>query len=187
MEPSFVIVMGVSGAGKTTLAKGIAAAMDWPYAEGDEFHPAANVAKMAAGEPLTDEDRWPWLQAIATWLRAQNRDAVLTCSALRRPYREVLRASRAGVRFVHADVPAAELERRLADRRGHYMPASLLTSQLDALEPLAADEPGVVVNASGSPQEALQIALAALELTPARSLPLDPAALEAVRSVTPRG
>jgi gluconokinase len=164
-----VVVMGVSGSGKTTVGRGIADAMRWEYAEGDEFHSAANVAKMASGHPLTDEDRWPWLRSIGQWLNAHEqagRSAVVTCSALRRVYRDLLREGRPDVRFCHVTATAEIIQERLEHRHGHYMPPSLLPSQLATLEPLQPDEPGVVVSVAGTPQEIVQKALAALGLTP---------------------
>jgi gluconokinase len=142
-----LVVMGVSGSGKSTLAARLAAELDCDLAEGDELHPPANVAKMAAGVALTDEDRAPWLAAVAAWIDAEieaGRSGVVTCSALKRSYRDLLR--RPEVRFVYLEVGRAELERRLAVRRGHYMPASLLDSQLAALEPPQADEDVITVN-----------------------------------------
>jgi gluconokinase len=166
--PVFVVVMGVSGSGKTTLGEGIAARLGWMFQEGDDLHPRANVEKMARGEPLTDEDRWPWLDAIGRWLDERARvgeSAVLTCSALRRPYRDRLRDGRPGVRFCHVVADEETLRERLEQRRGHYMPASLLPSQLATLEPLADDEPGVVVSARGDPAQVQVRALGALGLT----------------------
>lgn len=168
-QPQFLIVMGVSGSGKTTLAEGIADAMDWLYAEGDDFHSQANVSKMASGVPLTDEDRWPWLRSIGTWIDEHERDrrsAVITCSALKRSYRDLLRDGRDHVRFVYLEVPQQVLEERLARRTGHYMPPSLLPSQLETLEPLQADEDGVVVHAHQSPEASVTEALDLLGLTP---------------------
>ncbi len=165
-----VVVTGVSGSGKTTVGKGIADAMGWEYAEGDDFHSKANLAKMSSGTPLTDEDRWPWLRAIGTWLddhERQGDSAVVTCSALRRVYRDLLRKERPDVRFCHVEATADLIRTRLARREGHYMPPSLLPSQLATLEPLAADEPGVVVSVVGTPQEILPRALLALGLEPA--------------------
>ena len=165
--PVFVVVMGVSGSGKTTLGRGIAARLHWRFQEGDDLHPSANVEKMSRGEPLTDEDREPWLDAIGTWLDERTlagESAVLTCSALRRPYRDRIRAGRPGVRFCHVVVSADTLRERLDHRRGHYMPASLLPSQLATLEPLGQDEPGVVVSAEGDPADVLAEALDALGL-----------------------
>jgi gluconokinase len=168
-QPQFLIVMGVSGAGKTTLAEGIADTMGWLYAEGDDFHSQANVSKMAAGIPLTDEDRWPWLRAIGTWIDEHERDgrsAVITCSALKRTYRDLLREDRPHVSFVFLTVPEDVLAERLAQRTGHYMPSSLLPSQLATLEPLQPDEPGVLVNAHADPSASITEALDKLALTP---------------------
>lgn len=165
MSPRYVIVMGVSGSGKTTVAQGISDRLGWTFAEGDDFHSAANVEKMARGVPLTDDDRWPWLHAIGDWIDEQQRagkNAVITCSALKRSYRDLLCEGRADVRFVLIDVPADELKRRLLARTGHYMPPSLLPSQLATLEPLQDDEPGVVVRAEGTAQETVERALTAL-------------------------
>jgi gluconokinase len=151
-----LVVMGVSGSGKTTVARLLAERLGWRFAEGDDFHPAANVAKMHAGHPLTDADRAPWLRDLAAWIGGCERegtDVVLTCSALKRRYRDVLRDGHPSVRFVHVSVDAATLRQRLAHRRGHYMPASLLDSQLAALEPLQPDEPGVVCPGDGTPED----------------------------------
>lgn len=164
-----VVVTGVSGSGKTTVGKGIADAMGWEYAEGDDFHSEANVAKMSAGTPLTDEDRWPWLRAIGRWLDRHEHaatSAVVTCSALRRVYRDLLREDRPDVRFCHVEAAADLIKTRLESRRGHYMPASLLASQFAILEPLEADEPGVVVSAVGTSEEIELRALFALGLHP---------------------
>lgn len=162
-----IIVMGVSGAGKTTLARGIAAHTGWTFAEGDRFHPAANVAKMRSGTPLIDADRWPWLRAIGTWIderRAEGESTVVACSALRRRYRDLLREGRPGVRFCHVRADRALIAVRLVARRGHYMPPSLLPSQLATLEPLDPDEPGVEVWATGTPEEMVAEAITALSL-----------------------
>jgi gluconokinase len=162
-----IVVMGVSGSGKTTVARGIASAMGWPFAEGDDFHPEANVAKMSSGQPLTDEDRWPWLRTIGSWLSEQEesgRNAVVTCSALRRVYRDLLRDGRPDVRFCHVEADAALIEERLTHRSGHYMPPSLLPSQLAVLEPLQPDEPGVTVSVAGTPEGIVERALDALGL-----------------------
>jgi gluconokinase len=148
--------MGVSGSGKTTVAQELVGRLGWPFAEGDEFHPAANVEKMRHGIPLDDDDRWPWLDALAAWIGTQEaagRNAVVTCSALKRSYRERLRHDRPSVWFAHVTTPPDVLERRLRERRGHYMPASLLGSQLATLEPLEPDEPGSTVIGHGSPAE----------------------------------
>jgi len=164
-----IIVMGVSGSGKTTLAQGIASAMGWEFAEGAAFHPEANIAKMASGHPLTDEDRWPWLRAIGAWIDAHNRSgtsAVITCSALRRVYRDLLREGRPTVRFAHVMADPELIEDRMEHRKGHFMPASLLPSQLATLERLQTDEPGLVVSAAGKPDEVVHRALVALGLAP---------------------
>jgi gluconokinase len=161
-----LVVMGVSGSGKTTVAATAAGRLGWAFAEGDDFHPVANVAKMRAGQPLTDEDRGPWLQDLAGWIGARElaqEDAVLTCSALKRSYRDVLRAGFPSVRFVHVTASAETLEQRLEQRSGHYMPLSLLTSQLSALEPLAADEPGFTLPGDGAPANVVDRLLARLD------------------------
>ncbi len=163
----YIIVMGVSGSGKTTVAKGIAERMHWDFAEGDDFHSEANVAKMHSGHPLTDEDRWPWLRSIGDWINErekQGTSAVLTCSALKRVYRDLLREGRPGVRFCHVEVDAELIAKRLAARQGHYMPPSLLPSQLAALEPLEPDEPGATVSAAPTPEEVVDNAMKALGL-----------------------
>jgi gluconokinase len=168
-DPDTVVVMGVSGSGKTTVAKGIAVSMHWIFAEGDAFHPEANVEKMHSGIPLTDEDRWPWLRLIGDWMSEQERagvSSVVTCSALRRVYRDVLRENRPSVRFCHVTAPEGAIAGRLEQRKGHYMPASLLASQFAILEPLEPDEPGVTVSGEGTQTEVLSRALKALGLTP---------------------
>ena len=164
-RPTSVVVMGVSGAGKTTVAVGLARRLGWEFTEGDDHHPPANVAKMRAGIPLDDADRAPWLQRLADWIgeqEAAGESCVLTCSALARRYRDALRVGNESVWFVHVDVPADVLAERLAARTGHYMPASLLDSQLAALEPLGDDEPGVTVPGTGSPDDVVDAVLAVL-------------------------
>lgn len=159
--------MGVSGSGKSTVAKGISAVMGWEFAEGDDFHSEANVAKMRSGQALTDEDRWPWLESIGSWISAKEaagESAVVTCSALRRAYRDLLRRGRPHVRFLHVIAPAEVIRDRMEHRAGHYMPASLLPSQIATLEPLAADESGTSVTNEGTPAQVLDRALAALGL-----------------------
>ena len=162
-----LVVMGVAGAGKTTLAEGLAGALGWPFCEGDRLHPEANVAKMAAGAPLTDADRWPWLRALADWIAAEDRagrNSVLACSALKRSYRDLLRGGAERVRFVHVHGDRALLAERIGARKGHFFPAGLLESQLSALEPLAADEDGVVVDLALAPEAQVAAALRALGL-----------------------
>jgi gluconokinase len=173
-HPTYIVVMGVSGSGKTTLATGLSRRLGWEFQEGDELHPPANVEKMSRGEPLTDEDRRPWLEAIGRWIDARTAagvSAVLTCSALRRSYRDLLRAGRPGVVFCHVTADPEQIRSRIEHRQGHYMPPSLLPSQLATLEPLEADERGVSVSASGDPAEVLDRALDELGLSEGRSGP----------------
>jgi gluconokinase len=147
-----IVVMGVSGSGKTSTAREITRQLGWEYIEGDDLHPAANVAKMAAGHPLDDEDRWPWLRSIAEVIgehEAAGTNLIVTCSALKRSYRDLLREGHPSVWFAHVDVPREVLAERLAARQGHYMPPSLLDSQLATLEPLGEDEPGAVIPGKG--------------------------------------
>ncbi|AFU01323.1 gluconokinase [Nocardia brasiliensis ATCC 700358] len=168
-ELPIVVVMGVSGSGKSTVGRELAATLDVPYAEGDEFHPAANVAKMAAGVPLDDADRAPWLDAVAAWLAEHvDRGGVITCSALKRAYRDRLRAAAPSAFFLHLSAPRAELAHRMTERSGHFMPASLLDSQLAALEPLGTDERGTVVDATRPAPELARAAAAALRGDAAR-------------------
>ena len=157
-----VVVMGVSGVGKTSVAAELAEATGWTLAEGDDFHTQVNRDKMAAGRPLDDEDRWPWLRRVADWIgerEAAGESAVITCSALRRSYRDLLRAGHPSVRFVHLLAPASLIEDRIGARTGHYMPAALLESQLRTLEPLADDEPGVAVDTAADPRSVARNAL----------------------------
>ena len=147
-----VVVMGVSGSGKTTVAELLAERLDWEFAEGDDFHPAANVEKMRSGTPLDDEDRWPWLRRIAELIgehEAAGTSLVLTCSALKRSYRELLRDGHPSVWFAHVTADADLLRQRVQSRAGHYMPPSLLDSQLATLERLGDDEPGDVIAGDG--------------------------------------
>ena len=151
-----LVVMGVAGSGKSSLMAALEDRLGWPALEGDALHPEANVAKMAAGIPLTDEDRWPWLEAIAAWIgdrEAARESSIVTCSALRREYRDVLRRGHPWVWFVHLVAPAPVLDDRLEQRVGHFMPASMLASQLATLEPLEPDEPGTVIEATAPPGE----------------------------------
>ncbi|MER5213600.1 gluconokinase [Streptomyces sp. NPDC002838] len=157
-----IVVMGVSGSGKTTIGQKIAQRLALPYAEADDFHPSQNVAKMRAGIPLDDEDRRPWLEMIATWLAEHaGRGGVVTCSALKRRYRDRLAAAAPDVFFLHLDGSAELITSRLAARQGHFMPPHLLQSQIDALEPLAADESGAVVPIEGTPEQTTTLALTA--------------------------
>jgi len=157
-----VVVMGVSGCGKTTVGRLLARQLDLPFIEGDELHPPRNVALMAAGTPLTDEDRVGWLDAVATELARQPAGAVASCSALRRRYRDQLRSRLPGLRFVHLHGARKVLESRLSQRQGHYMPASLLDSQLQTLEPPAAEEQALELDITASPDALAQRAALAL-------------------------
>ena len=148
MRP-LVVFAGVSGSGKSTLAASLADRLHVPLGEADELHPAANVAKMRSGHPLTDEDRAPWLLACADWLEAHlDSGGVLACSALRRRYRDVLRDRVPTLQVIVIEVPEGELWRRVAGRADHFMPVSLLGSQLATLEPLELDEAGGCVDGS---------------------------------------
>lgn len=139
-----IVVMGVSGAGKSTVAVALADRLGREVLDADDLHPPGNVVKLRAGQPLTDTDREPWLDAVADWIDAHP-SSVIACSALRRTYRDRLRAAGPPLFFVHLDPPAAELAVRVGHRRGHVMPASQLPSQLATLEPLQPDEPGIQV------------------------------------------
>jgi gluconokinase len=152
-----VVLMGVAGSGKSSVMAALVARLGWPALEGDTLHPPANVAKMADGVALTDADRAPWLEAIGDWIserEAERNSSLVTCSALRRGYRDVLRRRRPSVWFVHLVAPGAVLEARIQRREGHFMPASMLESQLATLEPLEPDEPGTTVDAT-PPAEAI--------------------------------
>jgi gluconokinase len=141
-----IVVMGVSGSGKSTVGAALAQRLRVPFGDADDFHPAANVAKMTAGEPLDDDDRYPWLEAIGEWLAARPTGGVMSCSALRRKYRDQLRGHCANVEFLHLAGSPEVIGRRQASRPGHFMPAALLASQFDTLEPLEPDERGTTVD-----------------------------------------
>ncbi|WP_284747503.1 gluconokinase [Amycolatopsis sp. RTGN1] len=156
-----IVVMGVSGSGKTTIGTALANALDVEYAEADTFHPQANIDKMTAGHPLTDEDRAPWLEAIAGWIREhQATGGVVTSSALKRRYRDVLRTG-GNVWFAHLHGDREILAERMQSRSGHFMPVSLLNSQLADLEPLEPDEPGAIFDIREAPAELTDAALTA--------------------------
>ncbi|MCP2288624.1 gluconokinase [Nocardia amikacinitolerans] len=162
-----VVVMGVSGSGKSTVGDRLARALRVEFAEGDDFHPPANLAKMTAGEPLTDADRAPWLDRVAAWLAEQSgRGGVVSCSALKRGYRDRLRAAAPDVLFLHLTATREELARRMSTRRDHFMPPSLLDSQLAALEPLGTDERGIVVDATRPPADLVRETIAVLDSCP---------------------
>jgi gluconokinase len=161
-----IVVMGVSGSGKSTVAATLVDRLGWEFAEGDDFHPPANVEKMRAGHPLDDDDRWPWLRTLAAWIgehERAGRSVVVTCSALKRSYRGLLREGHPSVWFAHVTASPELIRDRMEHRTGHYMPASLLDSQLATLEPLGDDEPGARVSGAGSPPSVVTELLAALD------------------------
>jgi gluconokinase len=154
---SVLVVMGVSGVGKTTIGMALAERLGWEYQEGDSLHSPENVAKMHSGVPLTDDDRWPWLGTVAELIdrwRAEGGHGVVTCSALKRAYRRILVGDRPDVRLVHLTAPELLIGSRLAARKGHYMPAGLLRSQIDTLEVPGPDERPITVPV-GEPVEAI--------------------------------
>jgi gluconokinase len=162
-SPTVLVVMGVSGTGKSTVAGLLAERLGCPMEEGDDLHPPANRAKMEHGVPLTDEDRWPWLEQVRAWIDAQSetgRPGIITCSALRRAYRDRLR--RPNVVFVYLAGTHEVIAARLSTRSGHFMPPSLLQSQLDTLEPPGADERVITVHLGGTPDDEVSQVLAAL-------------------------
>jgi gluconokinase len=170
--PCALIVMGVSGSGKTTIGETLAHRLGWTFEDGDRFHPASNVAKMSAGQPLTDEDRWPWLRAIAHEIGrvcAAGEHAVIACSALKRAYRDILVGSRNDVRIVFLKGTQELIAGRLAQRKGHFMPPGLLTSQFRTLEPPGADEHPVTASIDGSVESIINDIVRQLEPDPANS------------------
>ncbi len=164
-DPAVLVIMGVSGSGKTTIAVLLAGRLHWELADADSFHSAANLQKMRSGTPLTDEDRWPWLHAIAAWIdetRRSGRRGIVTCSALKRSYRDILVGERQDVRLVYLRGDAQLIGQRLARRRGHFMPAALLQSQFDALEEPGPDENPIVVSVAAEPEAIAALVLAGL-------------------------
>lgn len=157
-----IVVMGVAGSGKTTVGSALAERLGVEYAEADAFHPPANIAKMSSGHPLDDEDRWPWLHAIAAWISDhQATGGVVSSSALKRRYRDVLRTG-GHVWFLHLDGPRDVLAERMQGRTGHFMPVSLLDSQLADLEPLETDERGLIADILEAPSAIVDRALTEL-------------------------
>lgn len=141
------VIMGVSGSGKSSVGEALSAAIGAPYIDGDDLHPAENIAKMSAGTPLTDADRWPWLDRVGNTLAAHDGTVIIGCSALKRIYRDRIREAAAGpVTFLHLAGPKALIAERMKHRSGHFMPGSLLDSQYQALEPPGADEQAVTVS-----------------------------------------
>ena len=157
-----VLVMGVSGAGKSTIGTLLAAQLGVPFADADDFHPPANVAKMSAGQPLVDEDRWPWLEAIGAWMDARSTGGVVTCSALKRVYRDRLRADRPQVRLLHLAGDAALIGARQAARPDHFMPPSLMASQFATLEAPGPEERAIILSVAPPPEVIVAAALEAL-------------------------
>jgi len=146
MKKPVLVVMGVSGSGKSTVGAAVAQRLRVPFADADDFHPPANIKKMTAGIALDDHDRWPWLEAIGEWLASHPQGAVISCSALKRKYRDQLRHHAPEVAFLHLAGSREVIARRQASRPGHFMPSSLLTSQFHTLEPLEPDEAGVTID-----------------------------------------
>ncbi|RLL70595.1 gluconokinase [Streptomyces sp. Z26] len=167
--PRVVVVMGVSGTGKSTVGELVAEALGVPYAEADAFHPEANIAKMSAGTPLDDADRAPWLDAIGAWAAdrtARGLGGVVSCSALKRRYRDRLRAADPALFFLHLDGSRELVAERLAGRRGHFMPRALLDSQFADLEPLEPDERGAALTIDAEPRTLAARAVALLGAPP---------------------
>jgi len=162
-----IVVMGVSGAGKSTVGRIVAQRLGCAFRDADSFHPKANIEKMASGHPLTDADRWPWLEAIAAWIaehRAAGTTCVVTCSALKRAYRDIVTNQQSrDVRLVHLKGEFSLIESRLKARTGHFMPPALLTSQFDALEEPAADEHAITVSIDATPEEIAEEVLKRLQ------------------------
>jgi gluconokinase len=153
-KPTSLLLMGVSGVGKTTTGQRLAKTLGWTFRDADDFHPPANIEKMRSGQPLTDDDRWPWLDAIGAWLdatKARGEHTVVTCSALRRIYRERLLTGRTGVRLVFLKGSKALIADRLSRRTDHFMPPTLLESQFNTLEEPRRDERAIVVDVSMAP------------------------------------
>ena len=165
-----LVVMGVAGSGKSTIAAALSRQLGWACAEADEFHPQSNIDKMSQGTPLQDEDRWPWLQQIQDWMTGQaraGRSTVLTCSALKRSYRRLLSEAEGRVVFIHLHGEAALISERMQGREGHFMPPTLLPSQLATLEPLSPEElaeGSLRLDISRSPEQLIGAILAALKL-----------------------
>jgi gluconokinase len=170
--PCALIVMGVSGSGKSTIAAKLAERLNWAYEDGDRFHPASNVAKMSAGEPLTDEDRWPWLQAISDEIDRvceAGEHVVIACSALKRAYRDILVHGRSDVRIIYLKGSQQLIANRLAERKGHFMPPGLLASQFKTLEPPDPSENPVTVSIDGSVDAIVDDIIRQLRLGPVQS------------------
>jgi gluconokinase len=164
-EPSVIVVMGVSGAGKSTIAAMLAARLGWTYEDADWFHPPSNIEKMHSGKPLTDEDRWAWLQGIAAWIEATHKAGgrgVIACSALKRAYRDILVDDRRDVRIVYLKGERDLIARRFSLRHGHFMPTSLLDSQFATLQEPGEDEHAIVVSIDARPPNMVDLIIARL-------------------------
>ena len=155
--------MGVSGSGKSTVGAALARRLGVPFADADAFHSAANIAKMAAGKPLTDADRYPWLEAVGQWLADHQGGGVMSCSALKRAYRDRLRSHAPRIEFLHLTGSPELIARRQAGRPGHFMPSALLKSQFDTLQPLAPDEHGIALDVGSSIDSIVERFLAYLD------------------------
>lgn len=154
MRPIVLVFMGVSGCGKSTVAALLSGRLGWPFEEGDSLHPQANIDKMSAGHPLTDDDRWPWLEKVAEWIEARldaGENALITCSALKRSYRDMLNRRGTGVQFVYLAGAKETISTRLASRQGHFMPPDLLDSQFADLEEPTPDEPALRIDVGPAP------------------------------------
>ena len=163
--PSMLVIMGVSGSGKTTVAALLAGRLGWEFGDADDWHPPANVQKMHGGTPLDDADRWPWLASIAAWIdatRATGRHGVLACSALKRAYRDVLIGQRPDVRVIYLKGAEPLIHDRQAARTNHYMPASLVHSQFTALQEPGPEERPITVDVTPPPHEVVEAIVAAL-------------------------
>jgi gluconokinase len=172
ISPCALIVMGVSGSGKTTVGEHLASRLGWPYADADQFHPPSNIAKMSAGHPLTDEDRWPWLKAIADEidrLSAAHERAVVACSALRRVYRDILVHGRPDIGVVYLQGTQALIAERLSRRKGHFMPPGLLASQFKTLEPPTSDERPITASIDAPVDAIVDDILSQLKFSPSRN------------------
>lgn len=165
--PVVLVIMGVSGAGKSTAGENLAAEFGWPFRDADSFHPPENVRKMSAGIPLDDDDRWPWLAAIAAWIderRANGQHGIVTCSALKRRYRDRLLAGRDDVRLVYLSGDIELIADRMGRRKNHFMPPALLESQFAALEEPAEDENPLIVSIHTTPRRVAEQILAQLAM-----------------------